>query len=152
MLASVKSEPSIEIGGMYISDTYFTFNSFETSFINNISLRCQIILQISTDHGIDTDWKTNYGHWDFTRFGFRVSFRRISYIARTPRFYFYIILDHFNEITAYKTLSFVLTSWTRHLPTAFSAQNWAPLTVFQSMIWFECHLLEFRFVPNLVNA
>ena len=70
--------------------------TYEISFARNVRFSCQLVLQLYTEHGSDIvviyakfqyDWVTE--KWFiciryFTRFWFKMSFRRISHSAQSP--------------------------------------------------------------------
>ena len=77
----------------YPSESHLQFKYREISFVQNIHSSCQIVLKICTEHGNDTvvfcgKFQNDFaaGHKvidkrDFARFGFKVRFGRISFVA-----------------------------------------------------------------------
>ena len=79
----------------YPSETHLNPKFREISFAHSIRFSCPIVLTLCTEHGSDTailcakfqiDWVIEQkvmGKRDFTRFGFKMHFGRISYIAQS---------------------------------------------------------------------
>ena len=74
----------------YPSENHLELESREIWFVQNTRLSCPIVLKFCTENGITTvklqiDWVTQsdvMGKRNFTRFGFKMSFGQISYIAQ----------------------------------------------------------------------
>ena len=81
----------------YLSETHLKPKSCEISFACNLFINYPIVMTFCTEHASDTamlctnfqiDWTTEVDvmdEWDFVRFEFQISFRRISYIAQHPQ-------------------------------------------------------------------
>ena len=81
----------------YLSESHLKLKSREISFVHNLLINYPIALIFCAEHGSDTAMLCvkfrndcrNVAYvmdgWDYVRFGFKMSFGRISYIAQHPR-------------------------------------------------------------------